>query len=167
MTKYNSKLEQTSRTNSDGWRYSPSEREVKPWGSVALLMENTASEVTGQRRIDVSWLAGLIDGEGCIRMGSSPSVAIESTCRTVIEESNRIIPGSCSSLKRRTSLGRPVFRWKLHGDKAIEACVLVAPFLKDKKEQAVLLASIYNYPPNSAMRSAIIRRLKNMKKVSL
>lgn len=130
-------------------------------------MENIKSELTGQRLIDVSWLAGLIDGEGCIRMGSSPSVTVESTCRTVIEECNRIISGGCSPVKRRTSLGRPVFRWRLHGEKAIKACITVAPFLKDKKEQAILLASIYNYPPNSAMRDAIIRRLKIMKKVSL
>ena len=115
----------------------------------------------------MNWLAGLVDGEGCLRFQTSPSITVESTCRTVIEECNRIISGSCTAVKRRTSLGRPVFRWRIHGKKAIEASVAIAPFLKDKKEQAILLASIYNYPPKSAMRDAIIRRLKRMKKVSL
>lgn len=130
-------------------------------------MANTKLEVTGQRLTDVNWLAGLVDGEGCFRVGSSPTLAVETTCRTVIEECNRIISGTCTAVKRRTSLGRPVFRWRIHGDKAIEAAVTLAPFLKDKKEQAILLASFYNYPPKSAMRDAIIRRLKAMKKVSL
>lgn len=130
-------------------------------------MANIKSEVTGQRLTDLNWLAGLVDGEGCFRVDNSPTVSIDTTCRTVIEETNRIIPGNCKALKRKTTVGRPVFRWRIHGNKAIEAAVTLAPFLKDKKEQAILLASFCNYPPKSAMRDAIIRRLKAMKKVSL
>ena len=122
-------------------------------------MASIESEITGQRRTDIGWLAGLIDGEGCFIFGTTPVITVDSTCRTVIEECHRIMKGSCSALKRKTTMNRPVFRWRIGGKDAIKCSLTLAPFLKDKKEQAILLASIYNYPPKSAMRDSIIRRL--------
>ena len=130
-------------------------------------MENTESEETGRRPIDVSWAAGYIDGEGCFLMGSTPVIVVESTCRTTIENLYKILGGRCQSVNRKTANGRPVFKWLASSAEALELCSILIPHLKDKKEQALLLSTIYDYPPRSAKRESIIRRLKNLKRVSL
>ena len=167
MMKSSSKHEKRSQTRSAGLRYSQLEKPESLLDSDVLSMDSTESALTGQRLTDVSWSAGYIDGEGCFRMSTTPIISIDSTCRTTIENVYRILGGNCYALKRKTAVGRPVFRWKVFGDAALECCEILVPFLKDKKEQAFLLSTIYKYPPNSAMRGSIKRRLKNLKGVSL
>lgn len=131
-------------------------------------MGNIKSEEIGQRLIDISWAAGLIDGEGSFGLyNDNPVLAVESTCRTVIEEIHRILGGKCYAVKRRTKRNRPVFKWSIHGRNSIGVCHVIAEHLRDKREQAELLTTIYDYPKHSAMRESISRRMSSLKRVSL
>jgi hypothetical protein len=165
--KYSCSVEKKLPKRSDASPSKPFRKQGRVSVSDAHLMGHTTSGLTGQRLIDMSWLAGLIDGEGCFLFNSSPLITMDSTCRTVIEEAHKTLGGQCYAIKRLTAIGRPVFRWQIGGKKALEACTLLVPYLRDKKEQAFLLSKIYKYPPNSAMRACIRSRLKGLKRVSL
>ena len=149
-------------------QYSLSKKRVKPLDSDALLIDNTKQEQTGRRLIDLAWVGGLLDGEGCFSFYTScPRISAESTWRTVIEEVHRILGGKCYVVKRKTNLNRQVFRWSIVGKEALKLCPLVIPYLRDKREQAELLSTVYDYPSGSAKRESIAKRLAALKKVSL
>ena len=127
-------------------------------------MASTKLDETGLKPTDAAWAAGLIDGEACLTFHSSPCISIDSTSPSVIEEVHRIFGGNCCPVNRRTSIGRPVFRWRIYGEDAVQVCKLTIEYLRDKKEQALLLSRVYRYPPKSAMRAAIVRRIKTLKR---
>ena len=151
---------------SDFFRFRPHETLESPSDSDALSTPSTKSDETGLKPTDAAWAAGLIDGEGCITFSRSATVSIDSTSPSVIEEMYKIFGGKCRAVNRRTSTGRPVFRWVAYGELAVRVCLSTLEYLRDKREQASLLTSIYKYPANSSMRKAIILRIKTLKKVT-
>lgn len=123
-------------------------------------------EVTGQRRIDVAYLAGLVDGEGCFMFNGGPHLRVESTSRCVIEKMHEVFGGKCSVANRKTALNRVVFLWSAYGPTAASVSEELAEFLIDKRIQAILLSRIQKYPPGSAMRESIKARLKSVKRAA-
>lgn len=123
-------------------------------------------EATGQRRIDVAYLAGLVDGEGCFMYKGGPHLRVESTSRCVIEKMYEVFGGRCSVSNRRTALNRVVFIWNAYGPQAALISEELAEFLIDKRIQAILLSRIQKYPPGSAMRESIKSRLISTKRAA-
>tara|TARA_R100001530_G_C4299003_1_gene149989 strand:- start:322 stop:780 length:459 start_codon:yes stop_codon:yes gene_type:complete len=150
---------------SDGFQYRPYETLESLSDSVAHSTESIESGITGLKPTDAAWVAGLLDGEACFSFNKTPTIAVESTSPSVIEEMYRIFGGRCSAVTRRTSSGRPVFRWRIYGQDAIRVCRMTHEYLKDKKEQAALLSCMCLYPPKSSMRKSIQRRLGALKRV--
>jgi len=126
---------------------------------------STKSDETGLKPTDAAWVAGLIDGEACFTFHNTPCISIDSTSPNVLEEVYRLFGGRCSPVNRRTSIGRPVFRWRIYGGNAIQVCKITYEYLKDKKEQAALLSCVYKYPPRSSMREALIKRITELKRI--
>ena len=151
---------------SEGFQYKPYETQESLLDSDAPSTESIESDITGLKPTDAAWVAGLLDGEACFSFHKTPTVAVESTSPSVIEEMYRMFGGRCAAVKRKTSSGRPVFRWRVYGEDAIGVCRLTYEYLKDKKEQAALLSRVYRYPPKSSMRMSLQRRLSSLKRVT-
>ena len=151
---------------SGNFQYSPYRRLENPSDSDAHLTESIKSEGTGQKLIDLSWAAGLLDGEACFRIDKRGGVrvAVDSTSKSTVERLFDILGGSCSVHSRRTAAGRPVFHWRVNGKEAVSVCILLIPFLVEKKRQAELLSIAQKYPPKSAMRKSIAVRLSELKR---
>ncbi len=129
-------------------------------------MESIELALIGQKLTDLAWSGGLVDGEGCIGIhGGTLKLDVQSTSRITIETLFKVLGGNCSVESRRTKMGRPVFRWNLYGQNARLCLIKIIPYMVEKKRQAQLAVSFYNFPSNSAMRESISRRLKTLKRV--
>jgi len=146
------------------FQYSRYERLGNPSGSDALSMVSIRSEQTGLKLTDLSWAGGLLDGEGCFRASTTPTISVESTSKNTVERLYELFEGTCSAEKRRTASGRQVFRWRVYGKNAVKVCESVLPYLVEKQKQAELLILFYRYPKRSAMRRSISRRLSKLKR---
>ena len=151
---------------SAGFRYKPYERLENPSGSAAPSTANTRLEETGPRPIDIAWLAGLLDGEGCFTScpSGSPSIGVDSISRGIIEKVYEVCGGTCSCVSRKTRSNHFVYRWRVYGKNAISVAELTAPYLREKGKQAIVLSQLLRYPPHSAMRKALVGRLRSLKK---
>ena len=129
-------------------------------------MENLGSGITGLKPTDMAWCAGVIDGEGCLSFNTTPSIRVESVSRSIIERLHNHLGGKCSSLGRRTASNRAVFRWSVYGGDATKICAVLFEFLEEKKNQAVILMRIKNYPAQSETRKVLTDKLKRLKRIS-
>ncbi len=112
----------------------------------------------------MSYVGGLLDGEGCFRISKTPTICVESTSKSTVEKLYEVFGGKCKAEKRLTNSGRQVFKWSVYGKAATHVCDSVLPFLVEKKLQAELLLLFYRYPARSAMRRSLIKRLKDLKR---
>ena len=124
------------------------------------------SEPTGLKPTEISWAAGLLDGEGCFRYVNTPSISVDALCRETIEKLHKLFGGSCTVKSRKTETNRSVFRWNICGKDAIRVSGLVYEHLIEKKEQALIVMKIMNYPRNSQTRKTLNNRLKKLKRRS-
>lgn len=108
-------------------------------------------------KFEKGYLAGIIDGEGCIRINRRPRasngrmvywmfVSVTNTDIKIINWLNERIPaftGKCHrSFKDRNR--KPCFQWILTGNRKVRIfCKELAPFLVSKKNQAELIAKGY------------------------
>lgn len=107
------------------------------------------------------YLAGFIDGEGCIRIsGTSPYLSL----------TNRSLPGL---LEIQESFGgnvRPsgngVQRYEAYGDRAVKILHYVYRHLREKQPQARLVMSFPSTEPGSHERDMILRALRDLKRVT-
>lgn len=91
----------------------------------------------------LSYIAGFLDGEGCFVLGNNwkPSVAVENTYRPVIDMLRSMFGGSVFEVKGKKKNHRTTYRWCVVCDDAVQFCQQIAPFLKEKTEQALILIS--------------------------
>ena len=129
-------------------------------------MERIELAAIGQRLTELAWAGGLIDGEGCITISSlTLRLDVQSTSRITIETLYQMFGGSCAVESRLTRSGRTVFKWSKYGKKARDCLSRVLPYMVEKKRQAELAVSYYNFPSHSAMRESVVRRIKLLKRV--
>lgn len=101
---------------------------------------------------NLAWLAGIIDGEGCIALYTNhgytyPDLQIGSTSRVIIE---KIILTTNTSWERvyikTLPSGKQFYNWRLHGWEPIcEVLRSLLPYLSAKQEQAILVIQANNY----------------------
>lgn len=116
--------------------------------------------------LNFEYLAGLLDGEGCFRFSSTPLVEICGTYPDILRQLESQYGGRVR-LQCSTPLSKKrVYKWTITGPRAAQVVRQVLPFLEEKAPQADLVLRIHRYPPKSAMRAALIRELKALKRVS-
>jgi len=96
--------------------------------------------------MEIAYLAGLFDGEGCIRIakvnngetfGYSLQIAVQLLYQKTILEIYQCFGGSVSSSLMKKK-GQKSYTWYCCGFKAAEILELMFPYLREKKEQARL-----------------------------
>ena len=111
----------------------------------------------GNREEKLSYMAGIVDGEGCIscsfsngeiphintygiylRIGMTSSIPLE----PFIEE----FGGKIKLSKRRTKTGKNVFFWAIYCRNAVKVLNILIPYLRLKKDQAkdaIIMANLH------------------------
>ncbi len=109
----------------------------------------TGDEQLKMPDVDAAWLAALIDGEGCIRIGCdrrseknpkhqdvySISVTVANTCVPLLEKAARLM-GGANVRQNNVGVNRPGYAVQVSGDKAAAIINAIKPWLIDKLPQA-------------------------------
>lgn len=98
---------------------------------------------------DAAWLAGYIDGDGCIclmkkskRKARSPELVIDSCDIELLDRVKSLIGGRISAKKSYNPRGRAGFHWRLNGSvQVVEVLRQLLPYMgcKDKIDRARIL----------------------------
>lgn len=101
-------------------------------------------------RDDHIYVAGIVDGEGCIGMDKhrnwstfTPYVMVGNTDPTLIEWLLDTFGGTCYVIQQRKNW-KPSFRWELTGYAFIPFLQTIRPYLKLKGRQADLILAFWN-----------------------
>lgn len=106
--------------------------------------------------VDLAYMSGIIDGEGCFYIGKIPKksgdgyisehyrglLKIDNTDYRLIEWINNKFSGTNSATTRTTStrrFEREVFSWVATGDRLLDLCEQVRPYLIIKPEQCGIM----------------------------
>jgi hypothetical protein len=115
----------------------------------------------------IGYVAGYLDGEGCFgadKNGTGVFVSVSNTYPKILLDL-RTAFGGLVAQKPTKVRDRSAWYWRVHGENAIAVCSHVAPFLKEKREQAMILMDLYSFPPRSAMRAGLYSRLAQLKRI--
>ena len=91
---------------------------------------------------DLNYAAGYLDGEGCFHISSGRKIAVacETTHKPTILWLQKLFGGSVTHLtKKKKANWRPTYRWQVVARDALKVCQCLAPRLKEKQEQALML----------------------------
>ncbi len=101
--------------------------------------------------LDLAYIAGFVDGEGCISISKSssrgsrnttygPNVDITNTNKEILLTIQKILRlGSLESQKRYSSKHKPAWNLDFKAGEAKQLLLLIRPYLRLKKRQADLL----------------------------
>jgi hypothetical protein len=95
---------------------------------------------------ELAYIAGYIDGEGCIRWEQhSPCISVETCSPHALKLIKRIFGGTIFSRKRegKNQTRRTTHRVRYYGDNCILVIKMIYPYLLEKKDQAEHLMDIY------------------------
>ena len=123
------------------------------------------SETTGPPPIDLAYVAGYMDGEGCFRANKGNlAISITNTYPHILNDIQQLFGGRVH-MKKRQGNGRTTFSFDIYGESAREMARLLLPHLKEKKAQAELVLELSDYPKHSSKKEFIVRKLKELKRV--
>ena len=118
------------------------------------MENNIIFELLGTNEVELSYLAGLFDGEGCIsvvreirRNKEKVKLAAEVGMTEIapLYIFNRVFGGSIITRAPRKSGHKEIYRWRVQGTKAQLFLKSMEPYLIVKKEKAILGLSLANY----------------------
>lgn len=131
--------------------------------------------MVGVLATDYAYLAGIIDGEGCINTTSAHGdyfgrITVEMTDLGSISWLKYTFGGSVYGPRDRGSRRKPTYRWQLTKGEDISAlCKMMLPYLKVKSEQAKLMISYYDdkigwfiNDEERSRRALIVYQLRNL-----
>lgn len=116
----------------------------------------TLPDRTLASEVDLAWLAGLIDGDGCIcaylqrrsdreRAGVRLCVTIVQNDHATLVAASRVVPeGRIYGSKRRVQQNRTVYSLTWNGAKAIRLIDLVHPHLRRKRIEATVAQQLWH-----------------------
>ena len=120
-------------------------------------------EITGPKHIELSYLAGFFDGEGCVLYDR---IMVDNTNPYILEKYLIAFGGGRIYLKSPARPNnRAGYRWVAYGDTARNALRKMMPYLIEKKEQALINLDILNHKASSPERSDMKKKLKQLKRV--
>jgi hypothetical protein len=111
--------------------------------------------------VHLAYLAGIVDGEGCFYIGLIPKkegdgyvsshyrglLKIDNTDKRLLDWIDQVYSGTASAQTRTTSsrrFEREVFTWVATGDRLLDLCEQILPYLVIKKEQCELMIKFRN-----------------------
>lgn len=105
------------------------------------------------KRLSPQYLAGLIDGEGCITITSSDGryqgkIVVEMTAQSVVEAlavRYRILMRTPKPRTNQAGIRKASYRAELTGEKALELALEIEPYLIDKAPQLEILIKFLRY----------------------
>jgi hypothetical protein len=110
------------------------------------------------------YLAGYFDGEGCIWCDSSTRCSVGNTFPDILEKFHIHFGGSIRRKNKIAAHHKSAYEWYISGDGARNFVKTLAPFLIEKRDQAMILSRVFNYPPHSEGRKECKTILKALKK---
>lgn len=114
-----------------------------------------------------AYIAGLFDGEGCIRYGTGTEHVFITSCYPHhlmwIQKLGNC--GTIRAMKNQRTGHRVAYRLDLYGKNAVGFLQEIRPYLQEKAYQADILLSIRDLPPRSLARKIAIQELKKAKKI--
>ena len=117
---------------------------------------------------ELSYLAGYIDGEGCLLVAAgSITIKVDSCYPKICYRLFKLFGGRFRQIQRKFSLKsttRNYFSWAIHGQKAFMAVTLLFPFLREKKDQAKLLLKAH-HTKNTIEKNKIALKIKELKRI--
>jgi hypothetical protein len=118
------------------------------------------------RATDGAYVAGLFDGEGCVRWADTPRVSITSCWPHHLHWIKRTFGfGNVRLIPSQSPNHRTAYRWEASGKNAVTFLEAIRPFLREKAHQADLLIRLVKYPASAAIRERMIEQLKEHKKI--
>lgn len=84
----------------------------------------------------MAYLAGFVDGEGCVRWHNGPRLEVTNTHRGALEDLQTLVGGEISNPSAKDSKNRPCWRLILHGVPAEVVLFKLLPWLCIKRQQA-------------------------------
>lgn len=125
-----------------------------------------------QREVEVAWAAGILDGEGCLRVNEQGNayIAVDMTSLPPIRGLRRLFGGAIT--KYPLPSGRTRYRWRLGSPQVAETLRALIPYLTTKLPEAkVLLRYVeeraHTYRGSAARKRAagkVRRRLGELKR---
>lgn len=100
--------------------------------------------------MEISYLAGLVDGEGCIRLHPSnkgiyrkyyPRLQVTNSYKLLLDMLVSQYGGAIHGPKRGSISTKDCWDWRITGDKARQLLIDLIPFLIVKKEKAIEVLS--------------------------
>ena len=131
----------------------------------APLPGNITSELAGQRRTELAYIAGYLDGEGCFRVANTPIVCVANTYPYTLLGLQRLFGGTIRCRVRGDGKHRTQYEWTVCGDDARNCISVVRPYLWEKRLQADMLLEMFKYPRKSRRRIKLHKLLKDRKRI--
>ena len=121
-------------------------------------------EPTGPRHINLSYLSGFFDGEGCVL---PDRIQVDNTNPYILEKYLVFFGGGTIALKKpKNNKMRACYRWSAYGEIGRNALREMMPYLMEKKEQALINLDILSHKRSSPERAELISKLKHLKRVN-
>jgi len=115
---------------------------------------------------DGAYVAGLFDGEGCVRWDETARISITSCWPHHLHWIQKMFGfGSVRVVYEGDHKRRTAYRWECSGKNAVTFLEAVRPFLREKAHQADLLIRLVEYPASTAIRDRMVQQLKEHKKI--
>lgn len=118
--------------------------------------------------VELSYLAGYVDGEGCLVVAcGSITIKVDSCYPKVCHRLFKLFGGRFRHIKRKTTFtgrNRHYFSWTAHGKNAYLAVSSLFPFLREKKDQAKLFLKAH-HTKGIAEKDKINDKLKELKRL--
>ena len=116
------------------------------------------------------YLAGFVDGEGCLTRNISrntvkyrPQLRISGTYKPVMEWIKRWFGGNYYTIHRRTAKTKTTYDWVISTNQAIALVNRLMPYLKVKKREAKVFVAFYKADKATCERLA--KRLSALKRL--
>ena len=112
---------------------------------------------------ELAYIAGIIDGEGCITIQKSlkkrcnhasyqAHVVVCMTSNAVIQHLVDTVHGGWRTLQQQRAHCRPIYRFVVTGTNAYNLIEAIAPYLVEKREQAKKLLELRQYCKGQGVR---------------
>ena len=118
-------------------------------------------------RDDLLYLAGIVDGEGCVTVtyGTKAGherirLTISNTDRNLIDWLTSRVGGHISKTQSRGNR-KPAYQWEVYGSVAFDLLTLLLPHLKLKKRQAELCLQFH---ADKSKRAWVTKQIRRMNK---
>ena len=119
------------------------------------------------KKDDLIYLAGIVDGEGCVSVSYKTKARHERIRLTVSNTDRNLIDwltsrvGGCVSKNQGRGNRKPAYHWEVYTDNAFKLLTELLPYLKLKKRQAELCLQFHT---DKSKRAWITKQIRRMNK---